>query len=361
MPSSANPYDGLPASAFWKSGVVERPHYALDNIYRKKFQLRPEDRIATAGSCFAQHISRYLRANGFRILDVEPPPAWLPPALHARYGYSMYSARYGNIYTVAQLLQLARECLGQTAPDCAVWMKDGRYVDALRPAIEPEGYSSEAELRLHRKYHVSRVRALLSQMDVLIFTLGLTETWFHKKAGTIYPTCPGVIAGQFDDADHGFVNLNFVQMDATFGEFLACLKAMRAGEKLPRIILTVSPVPLTATASGQHVLAASTYSKAALRALAGHLADRHEFIDYFPSFEIVTNPAARGTFFNGNLRTVTSHGVGEVMKVFFAAHGGQGGPPKAPPPPAPEPSVARETADAQVQCEEAMLEAFANG
>jgi hypothetical protein len=359
LSDAAHPYEGLPGSAFWRTAVAERPAHALENIYRKKFCLSPSDKIATAGSCFAQHISRHLRANRYEVLDAEPPPPWLPPDLRMQYGFATYSARYGNIYTVAQLLQLAKECLGRFQPADAVWRKGDRVFDALRPTVEPEGYRSEEELRRHRSYHLARVRALFSQMDVLIFTLGLTEAWAHRRTGTVYPSCPGVIAGAFDEAEHAFVNLGFVQMDAMFREFLGVLKALRPGGGLPRIILTVSPVPLTATASGHHVLAASTYSKAALRALAGSLSERHDFIDYFPSFEIVTNPAARGAFFDGNLRTVTSHGVAEVMKIFFAAHGAQSAPEPVTQPPAS--SVPDDAGDTDIQCEEAILEAFSNG
>ena len=87
-----------------------------------------------------------------------------------------------------------------------------------------------------------------------------------------------------------------------------------------RFILTVSPVPLTATASGNHVLPATTYSKSVLRAVAGHLAEHRKGVDYFPSFEIITNQAARGTFFEPNLRSVRNDGVDVVMKTFFANH-----------------------------------------
>ena len=43
-----------------------------------------------------------------------------------------------------------------------------------------------------------------------------------------------------------------------------------------RFLLTVSPVPLTATASGQHVLTATTYSKSVLRSAAGFLSQNRD-------------------------------------------------------------------------------------
>ena len=73
-----NPYSDLPKSAFWKTGVAQENQYAIEGIYKKKFKIPPKANIATAGSCFAQHISRHLRKNGYNVLDVEPPPPALP-------------------------------------------------------------------------------------------------------------------------------------------------------------------------------------------------------------------------------------------------------------------------------------------
>ena len=53
-------------------------------------------------------------------------------------------------------------------------------------------------------------------------------------------------------------------------------------------------------------------------------------VDYFPSYEIITNPAARSRFFAENLRQPTSKGVETVMAQFLAAMGAAGKPsPKA--------------------------------
>ena len=51
-----NPYSDLPKSAFWKTGVTQEDPYEIKDIYKKKFDIRKDTRIATAGSCFAQHI-----------------------------------------------------------------------------------------------------------------------------------------------------------------------------------------------------------------------------------------------------------------------------------------------------------------
>jgi hypothetical protein len=94
----------------------------------------------------------------------------------------------------------------------------------------------------------------------------------------------------------------------------------RSGRPL-RILLTVSPVPLTATATNQHVLSATSYSKSVLRAVSGDLAQSDDAVDYFPSYEIITNQAARSAFYDHNLRSVRNAGVQTVMRTFLEAHG----------------------------------------
>ena len=118
-----NPYSELPSSAFWKTGVTQENPYAINNIYKKKFDIKPNTQIATAGSCFGQHVGNHLKRNGYQVIDEEIAPPGLPDELHQKCGFSLYSARYGNIYTVKQLLQLAQEVAGERKPKNYIWKK----------------------------------------------------------------------------------------------------------------------------------------------------------------------------------------------------------------------------------------------
>jgi hypothetical protein len=347
-----NPYSDLPKSAFWKTGVAQENPFDIEGIYKKKFNILAQTKIATAGSCFAQHISRHLKKNGYNVLDVEPPPPGLPCNLHQKFGFSMYSARYGNIYTVRQLLQLAQEVADELTPQNFIWEKSGKYFDALRPAVEPEGLDSPEEVVEHRQYHIARVRDLFEKLDLFIFTLGLTEMWVHKDSGTVYPTAPGTLVGEFNDNLFEFKNAQFGEIIDDFRQFSVILKKIRGGKPF-KILLTVSPVPLTATASGRHVLASTVYSKSTLRSVAGQLSENQAHIDYFPSYEIVTNPRIHSASFSDNLRSVRDETVEIVMRHFFKVH----------------PALRRvqsQSADAKnlkksledAQCEEALMEAF---
>ncbi len=314
-----NPYSSLPERSFWRTGVSDRGALGLREMYQKRFEIEPTARISTAGSCFAQHIGRQLKAREYNYQDFEPAPAGMPASDLVRFGYNMYSARYGNIYTARQLVQLMHEAFGSFTPKERVWEKNGRYYDALRPSIEEGGFdTSEEVIAMREKQHLPAVRKLFLNTDIFVFTLGLTEAWVSKEDGTVYPTCPGTIAGEFSDERHCFKNFTHREILVDMVKFIDLLRKRRPNIKF---VLTVSPVPLTATASGEHVLTATTYSKSVLRGVAGELCQKYPFVDYFPSYELITAPVMRGVFYESNLRSVAIEGVDVVMSHFFSQHG----------------------------------------
>jgi hypothetical protein len=166
--------------------------------------------------------------------------------------------------------------------------------------------------------------------------------------------CPGTIKGEFDPEHYHFQNCSYAETRTTLEEALALVRTLRPGV---RFLLTVSPVPLTASASGDHVVSATTYSKSVLRAVAGDVRAAWDDVDYFPSYELITSPLFRGRFFEQNLRAVTEHGVAFVMRHFLSALGIEVGAaanvvtePEPPPPSAPG------TAAPDVVCEDIVLE-----
>lgn len=308
------PYKSLPDSSFWKRSVAEATWNALDPVLSAPFKISPTMRVATAGSCFAQHIARHLRQSGYNYYVSEKAPACIHPEVAQRFNYSTFSARFGNLYTTRQLRQLVDRALGLFEPEEPFWEEKGGYVDPFRPQIQPEPFVSFREAMLDRASHLRAVRRMLESMDVFVFTLGLTESWQSLVDGAVFPVCPGCGSGTFDPSRYRFVNFTH---DEVVADLLYAISAIRKINPDCRFIFTVSPVPLIATADQAHVLTATTYSKSVLRVAAETVARQTSMAAYFPSYEVVSGAHTRGRYFEDDLRSVREEGVEHVMEVFF--------------------------------------------
>ncbi|MFJ9706582.1 GSCFA domain-containing protein [Streptomyces sp. NPDC101234] len=311
-----HPYTRLPARSFWRTAVAEPDPADIDGLWTPKFAIGQDDPVVTAGSCFAAHIGRALLAEGMHWYDAELPPPGLTAAEQAARGYRRFSFRTGNIYTAAALRQWVAWALEEEKPPEEVWEEDGVFHDPYRPALEPDGHRSPDDVLRARAVTLDAVRTALRTADVLVFTLGLTEAWHDVRTGTVLPMCPGTVRGTYDPGRHVLHNHTVDRVHRDLTDVLAMARGVNS--RL-RTVLTVSPVPLTATATGRHALVATTHSKSVLRAAAGQLADACDDVDYFPSYEIVTGFPYRAAFFEPNLRTVTPDGVAFVMRHFFRA------------------------------------------
>jgi hypothetical protein len=310
-----HPYEGIGAYARWDRGVANVPPADVDPVVRFPLQITPEQRVVTAGSCFAQHISRYLKAAGFNYLVTEPGHPLLPPAVRDRFNYGVYSARFGNVYTSRQLEQLFRRAYGTLVPMDQAWeTPEGRLVDPFRPTVQPGGFHTREELDADRNQHLAAVRRAFETLDVFVFTLGLTECWRAVSDGSVFPLVPGVAGGRFDPARYALTNLGVADVVA---DMTAFIRALRTVNPPAKVILTVSPVPLNATAEDRHVMVSTTYSKAVLRVASEMLATTLPDVHYFPSYEIVTGNFSRGRYYSEDLRSVTEAGVEHVMSLFF--------------------------------------------
>lgn len=315
MTKHANPYRGKATRTFWMPSVAQK-HFADIQDLWDPFELKKSEKVATAGSCFAQHIGRNLKSRGANYMDCEPAPDFITDeASQRRFGYGVFSCRYGNIYTSRQLVQLFDEAFEMRTPKEIVWEKDGRFFDALRPGVNPVGHDTREEVLKMRAIHLKNVRKMFEELDLFVFTMGLTEGWKSKDDGTMFPVAPGTTCGEYDPAKYGFHNMRYNEIYDDMTAFFSRLKKVNP---TARVLLTVSPVPLMATATENHVLAANTYSKSLLRAVAGDLADDCDKVYYFPSYEIIITHPFRGGFFDPNLRDVNQFGVNLVMNHFFS-------------------------------------------
>ncbi|GJD62627.1 hypothetical protein MPEAHAMD_2784 [Methylobacterium frigidaeris] len=168
-----NPYRGKPDFQFWRKSVALPAPTDVDPVVSTNIQIGHDTRIATAGSCFAQHIARTLVGQGFQYMIAESKPAF---EFSQNENYGTFSARYGNIYTVRQLSQLFERAYSLYEPKEIAWLReDGRYIDPFRPQIQSRGFETIDQIIEDREAHLDAVRIMFEECDIFIFTLGLTE------------------------------------------------------------------------------------------------------------------------------------------------------------------------------------------
>jgi len=309
-----NPYRGLPDHQFWRRSISRIEPHRLDPVVTTRFQIDPNSKVATAGSCFAQNISRKLRQIGFNYY-VPEAGEHLPVEERLPHNYGVFSARFGNIYTTAQLRQLFDEAFGLRKPTETYWKDEkGRFFDVFRQQIEPNGFETLKALKADRETHLAAVRTMFETSDVFIFTLGLTEAWRSMIDGSVYSSAPGVVAGDFDPDLYEYVNFDVSQVFEELGTFLIALKRVNPGIK---VLLTVSPVPLIATYEPRNVLVSTTYSKSVLRVVAEMAIKTFDWVDYFPSYEIFNGSFSGGMYYQNDYREVNHLGVAHAMRVFL--------------------------------------------
>lgn len=309
-----HPYKQFPPRQFWQQAVSGTPWADVLAHERGKFSITANDVVASAGSCFAQRISRLIIDSGLDYRYFETAHPLVPDKDATALGYKLFSCRYGNIYTTRQLLQLVKEALALTPPIQAVSAtRAGHFVDLMRPNINSSGFESVEEAVADRAWHLQCVARMLAQCKVFIFTLGLTETWMDTETGVVYGSHPSVVTHLPSPRPLKAHNLDYLEC---YNDLVEVFNLMRGINPGVRFILTVSPVALAATHQPQNVLVSTAYSKAVLRAVAGKFAELLPCVDYFPSFEVFNLAQSFGQFLSEDLRDVSLRGVQVAMGNF---------------------------------------------
>ena len=74
------------------------------------------------------------------------------------------------------------------------------------------------------------------------------------------------------------------------------------------------------TSNTNHILRANCQSKAKLRSLVGEISQKVEFVDYFPAYEIITNPRMHSSSYTEGLTEVRKESMEFLINSFFHEH-----------------------------------------
>ncbi len=247
-----------------------------------RFRLRKDDRVFAMGSCFARTIEQILVRRGLAVesvTDVFDRWETVDPRLRP--------AQFVNKETPAAMLNELVWALvpGESFPEEALVRHEGEeWIDPHSSRLLK--FTGREETLTRRKLLIEsfgRIRGC----RVVVLTLGLVEVWFDRTTGHYLNMSPTSAVLAAHPGRYVFRVLEYPEVRSLLDGMRSLLKE-RVRPDI-QIIVTVSPVPLIATFSGRDVVVANAYSKAVLRAATEAWAAVHDDVQYFPSYEIVTN------------------------------------------------------------------------
>jgi hypothetical protein len=232
-----------------------------------KFSLDRQGHVFTTGSCFARNVERALVAAGIDVVNA-PSQLGVDPGFLNRY----------NAFAIWQEFDMALES-GYDESLC-VWAneKPSKWIDYTSYGAFP---TKEELLAVRLKILDSHKR--IADCGLLILTLGLVEAWYDKELGKYLNITPS--DGVRKEPERYECHVLDYNDNVEFVERVVSLVRRRSPGL--RIMMTVSPVPLVATFSGPDVAVRNAYSKCTLRSVADHFTSKYDFVDYFPSYEMV--------------------------------------------------------------------------
>jgi hypothetical protein len=271
------------------------------------FKMQREDKIFAIGSCFARGVELALIGQKMDVLsrtaEFDSFPSMngeLPLGFTNKYNtFSIYNELCWALDPAAEFPRHSLVDLGNSI----------FYDPHTNPALQLTGL----EQTIHRREIMQMVTRRISQCRVVIITLGLVEVWRDNTANVfINRLIPGMLSSYPDRYELHLTS--FVENLSNLERIHGLLSQF--GHQDVQIVVTVSPVPLQATFSGEDVVIANTHSKSLLRAVAQEWATSHENVHYFPSYEIVQN-SDRSLTWEEDMRHVKGEVVRHIMSLFL--------------------------------------------
>lgn len=274
--------------------------------HRPKFRLNRNESVFAIGSCFARNIEQKL--TGFDV-EVTSATLKLPPE---RYDGPRNSNALLNKYNTHSIESELRQTFEAPSKNHGLIELDGAWYDPLTTGVTPTDFETTMKTRLE----IEALYRRIPECGVIIITLGLNESWLDTETGIYFNgPPPAALLRRLKDRLCAEVSGLAENVSALCKSF----DILRKINPSVKILVTVSPVPFRATVTKQDVVAANTHSKSMLRVCAQEVADRFDFVDYFPSYEIVMNSPRHKTWLDDHMH-VSEEAIEFVTKSFIECY-----------------------------------------
>jgi hypothetical protein len=282
-----------------------------DIALNPKFKIQRGSTVFTIGSCFARTVEQFLARADVHCPTID---CIIPDELYERTGIG---ARNGalNAYTPRSMLALLnwrshaeRDLVG------ALDVGEGKWIDMLVTGLR---VLNRDELNLARG-KILQTYAQLPKASTVVVTLGYTESWYDQRDKIWVNASPAGRRASMRHADrYKFMNASAADCYDALVHIIRNIRAQTDGKA--NIIFTVSPVPFHGTFTNRDVILANQYSKSTLLSTAVMIADRYDYVDYFPSYEMATMAPRELVWMEDGLHVKTSF-VEQIMKRFTSGY-----------------------------------------
>ena len=251
---------GTRAASLLRPSGIET--WILDGWLPEKPFLEPDVPIIGLGSGFAEQLGDHLHERGYTVLSRDPSDP----------RFVRFASAGVHTFALRQLVEWALD--GSTRP--------------LAPWVTRDTAPDDEE-RLRRQTLDAFQRA-----GTFVLTLDRSESWYDESTGeTFWHEVP---RDRYDPGRHHF---RVSSVEENLDNLRAVYRSIRAHCPDARIVLTLSPIPLSATFRSSSCITSNSVSKAVLRVAIDELhrevsSEGHLF--YWPDYEIVNGG------FTGSLR-----------------------------------------------------------
>ncbi|MDP5278771.1 GSCFA domain-containing protein [Sphingomonas sp. DG1-23] len=290
----------------WKRQIDRFADPFVEVSISPKFRISENERVFCIGSCFARNIEEHLIPHGIDVLSrkvVSPREEW-PNRVNG----------FLNKFTVHSIRNELEWSIEPPALDESYFEqhRDGWLDLQLSPFVAPVPLPRAIE---RRAYLTDQYFSRLREASLVILTLGLNEVWFDHLTSRHLNAPPNLASVR---RESGRYELRITDVADNLEELEKVRRLILRHNQGARIIVSVSPVPMSETFSGRDIIVANMHSKSTLRVTAEIFAEAHDDVDYFPSFDMVSmSPRAKA--YEADCRHVSDATVGRVIRTFLKA------------------------------------------
>jgi hypothetical protein len=294
----------------WNKSVSRFDEFPVVIDHEPKFTLPADAKIFCIGSCFARNIEEHLIYNGLDVLSrriISPKSEW-----------AIRPNGIVNKFTTPSMLNEIEWAARPPTVTAEMFSVQAGLFHDLQ--LTPRAVGVSLERAIERRQYLSREYfSRVFDADAVVITLGLDECWFDSRTQLHLNAAPSYKAVRAEPKRYQVRALSFAQT-------LSALEAVRGkimeAKPQARFVVTVSPVPLQTTFIGNDPAVSTMRAKSMLRTVAEVMAQAHDNVAYFPSYEMVMlSPRERA--FQWDQIHVTDEVVGGVISRFVRLYLGR--------------------------------------